>query len=307
MIHTAELSIVLDKEHLQFRENHYGTEPINQILHMHMIKGISIVEFSNKPIAFCKLVIDIPLILNRGNVDENDYEQVESYIRRALSIVYGDVLLFEQHNLSRIDYRFDVEISNENIRKIYLELFRKLKKKTAHLEKKIYFTSQYHQCKSIHIIFYDKEQERGDKNEHVERWERGVMRFEVSVEKNHLKYKKYKKGEPRFLKDYFKKEKYAHYMNNYILNICPTGDFYSYAKLEAIIASLDLSTREKLQMKEIVKCVSKGSLDTAAEKYSASTYRKYLKLFNEHGINPITIPPKYKLNYLESLVKQAVL
>lgn len=307
MIHTAELSIVLDKEHLQFRENHYGKEQINQILHRYMIKGISIVEFSNKPIAYCKLVIDIPLILNRGNVEENDYEQVERYIKGALSIVYGDKQLFDQHNLSRIDYRFDIEVSNENIRKIYFELFRKLKKKTAHLKKKNYLTSQYHQCKSLHIIFYDKEQERRDKNESVEMWERGVMRFEVCVERNHLKYKKYKKGEPRSLKDYFKKEKYADYMNSYLLNICPTGDFYSYPKLEAIIAALDLSTREKLKMKEFVKCVSRGSLDTAAEKYSAKTYQKYLKLFNEHGINPITLPPKYKLDHLESLVRQAVL
>jgi hypothetical protein len=69
-----------------------------------MIKGISSVEFLNNPIGLCKMVIDIPLILNRGNVEENDYEEVESYIRRSLSIVYGDVLLFEQHNLSRIDY-----------------------------------------------------------------------------------------------------------------------------------------------------------------------------------------------------------
>jgi len=301
MIHTAELSIVLDKEHLQFRENHYGKEQINQILHRYMIKGISIVEFSNKPIAYCKLVIDIPLILNRGNVEENDYEQVERYIKGALSIVYGDKQLFDQHNLSRIDYRFDIEVSNENIREIYFELFRKLKKKTAHLKKKNYLTSQYHQCKSLHIIFYDKEQERRDKNESVEMWERGVMRFEVCVERNHLKYKKYKKGEPRSLKDYFKKEKYADYMNSYLLNICPTGDFYSYPKLEAIIAALDL------KMKEFVKCVSRGSLDTAAEKYSAKTYQKYLKLFNEHGINPITLPPRYKLDHLESLVRQAVL
>lgn len=307
MIHTTELSIKLDKEHLRFRKTQYGKEQINQILYKHMIKGISIVEFANKPSAFCKLVIDIPLILNKGNVEENDYDQVERYIRGALCIVYGDVLLFEQHNLSRIDYRFDVEIYNENSRKIYFELFKKLKKKMAHLEKKHYFTSQYHQCKSIHIIFYDKEQERRDKNEHIEMWERGIMRFEVCVGRNHLKNKRYKKGEPRSLKNYFKKEKYTEYMINYMLNICPTGDFYSYSMLETKIATLDLSTRVKLQMKEFVKFVSKGSLDTAAKNYSASTYRKYLKLFNEHGLNPITIPPKYKLDYLDSLVKQAVL
>jgi len=95
-------------------------------------------------------------------------------------------------------------------------------------------------------------------------------------------------------------------MKNYILNIWPIGDFYSYPKLETMIATLDLSTREKLKMKEFVKYVSKGSLDTPTEHYSPSTYRKYLKLFNEHGINPIMISPKYKLDYLESLVKQAV-
>lgn len=133
------------------------------------------------------------------------------------------------------------------------------------------------------------------------------MRFELCVKKDHLKYKKYKKGELRFLKDYFKKEKYASYMNKYILNICPTGDFYSYPMLEAMIAAMDLSIREKSEMKKFAKYVFKGNLDTPTKHYSESTYRKYLKLFNEHEINPITIPPKYKLDYLESLVKQAVL
>lgn len=307
MIHTAEFSIQLDHEYINFRKDHYGKEPINQILHRHMIKGISSVEYSNNLNVSCKMVIDIPLILIKGNIEEKDYDQVERYIKRALSIVYGDEQLFEQHNLSRVDYRFDIEVSDENIRKIYFELFRKLKKKTAHLEKKIYFTSQYHQCKSIHIIFYDKEQERRDKNEHVEMWERGMMRFEVCIKKDHLKYKKYKKGEPRFLKDYFKEEKYIHYMNNYILNICPIGDFYSYAKLETMIAAMDLSIREKSEMKKFAKYVSKGNLDTPAKSCSDSKYRKYMKLFNEYEINPITIPSKYKLDYLKSLVKQAVL
>ncbi len=306
MIHTAEFSIQLDHEHINFRKDHYGKEPINQILHRHMIKGISGVEYSNKLNASCKMVIDIPLILNKGNIEEKNYDQVERYIKGALSIVYGDVQLFEQHDLSRVDYRFDMEVSDENIRNVYFELFKKLKKKTAHLKKKNYLTSQYHQCKSLHLIFYDKEQERRDKNVHVEIWERGVIRFEVCVKKSHLKYKKYKKNEPRFLKDYFKKEKYVDYMNKYILNICPIGDFYSYPRLEAMIAALDLSTRVKLQMKKIAKWVSKGSLETAAENLPPTTYRKYLKLFNEHGINPIMIAPKYKLDYLESLVKQAV-
>lgn len=100
------------------------------------MKGISSVEYSNNFNASCKMVIDVPLILNKGNVEESDYEQVERYIKGALSIVYGDEQLFEQHNLSRVDYRFDNEVSDENIRNIYFELFRKLKKKKAHLEKR---------------------------------------------------------------------------------------------------------------------------------------------------------------------------
>lgn len=168
-------------------------------------------------------------------------------------------------------------------------------------------TSQYHQCKSLHIIIYDKEQERRDKNEPIEIWESGVVRFEVCLKKDHLKYKEYKKDEQRSLKNYFKKEKYTEYMNKYILNVCPTGDFYSYATLEARIAALDLSTRKKLEMKKFVKFVSRGNLDTALGEFSPEKYKKYLKLFNEYAINPITIPPKYKLDYLESLVKQAVL
>lgn len=129
MIHTAEFSIQLDYEHINFRKDHYGKEPISEILHRHMMKGISSVEYSNNFNASCKMVIDIPLILNKGDVEESDYEQVERYIKGALSIVYGDEQLFEQHNLSRVDYRFDIEVPDRNIRKVYFELFRKLKKK----------------------------------------------------------------------------------------------------------------------------------------------------------------------------------
>jgi len=306
MIHTAEFWMKLDHEHLNFRKDHYGKKTINQILQRRMIKGVSCVEYSNQLNPSCKMVVDIPLILNKGNIEEKDYDQVERYIKGALNLVYGDKQVFDQHYLGRVDYRFDIEISNERIREIYFELFKKLKMKTAHLKKKNYLTSQYHQCKSLHIIIYDKEQERRDKNEPIEIWEKGVVRFEVCLKKHHLKYKMYKQEEPRSLKNYFKKEKYTEYMKKYMLNVCPTGDFYSYSTLEAMIAALDLSTRIKLEMKEFVKIVSRGNLDTAVGKYSTEKYKKYLKLFNEYAINPITIPPKYKLDYLESLVRKAV-
>lgn len=307
MIHTAEFWMKLDYEHLNYRKGHYGKETVNQILHRHMIKGINSVEYSNNLNVSCKMVVDIPLILNKGNIEERDYNQVERYIKGALNLVYGDKQVFDLHYLNRVDYRFDIKVSNEKVRAIYFELFKKLKVKTAHLKKKNYLTSQYHQCDSLHIIIYDKEKECRDKNKPIEIWEKGVVRFEVCVKNDHLKYKKYKKGEPRSLKNYFKKEKYTEYMKKYMLNVCPTGDFYSYSTLEPMIAALDLSTRKKLELKEFVKFVSRGNLDTAVGNYSASTYKKYLKLFNEHGINPIAIPPKYKLDYLESLVKQAVL
>lgn len=137
MIHTAEFWMKLDHEHLNFRKDYYGKETINQILQRHMIKGISSVEYSNQLNPSCKMVVDIPLILNKGNIEAKDYDQVERYIKGALSLVYGDKQVFDQHYLGRVDYRFDIEISNERIRKIYFELFKKLKMKTAHLKKKI--------------------------------------------------------------------------------------------------------------------------------------------------------------------------
>lgn len=50
MIHTVEFSIQLDYEHINFRKDHYGKEPINQILHRHMMKGISSVEYCNRQV-----------------------------------------------------------------------------------------------------------------------------------------------------------------------------------------------------------------------------------------------------------------
>lgn len=205
MIHTVELSVQLDKDHLQFRNEQFGNNSINQILHTVVIMGVSITEFRNKQSTYCKVIIDIPLILNRGNVEEEDYEIIEKHLRRTFSTIYGDEQLYDQHKLKRIDFRLDTVVRDGKIIYIYFKLFSKLKKKIFHLKKRTFTTSQYHQCKSLHTICYDKEKERLAKNEPVKEWERDVLRFEVCIKRAHLDYKKYKKGEPKHLKNYFRK------------------------------------------------------------------------------------------------------
>ncbi|GEK35551.1 hypothetical protein [Kurthia sibirica] len=115
------------------------------------------------------------------------------------------------------------------------------------------------------------------------KWEVGVIRFEVCIEKAHLQYQKSKKGEERNLRNYFRKAKYQGYMEKYLFKIFPTGDFYSYSDLESIIYKLSEKPNIKNNMKKFVKLVSNGNLDRAANEYSPNTYRKYMKLFNGYG------------------------
>lgn len=315
MIHTAHILFGLTKEHTAYKGDTHGAhKSFNQIVKDNRLVGISARQYSTHGIARCSVIIDVTRILNTGFIIESDYWRIERYVKMALRIVYGDDTLYESHNLVRIDYRIDKKVQMESERKLYLILFNKTKSSYKRLKKQgssKFKTSIYHSCKSIETVVYDKNEHCKYQNREPMAWERDMIRFEIRLKNPHIYNQLKGTGEVKCLYSFFKDAVFKAYVQNYLLKIFPTGDFYSFELAEALISSSNHSITIRKRLKHFLAKVSNGNLDTPLIKYfsgwiNQDTYNKRLQVFNELEVNPITIPQVYKIEKLPSLLKNLI-
>lgn len=208
--------------------------------------------------------IDILKMLGRSNITEKDYNLVEADIRRFLFYQFGHSAHYDNHILTRIDYRYDVEIPDEKHRELIFHLFEKYTN-TYFYKQKIkwgkdetgkpvkYETSQYHKNKSVEFIIYDKEEERNAKikngeNLKIAPYEKNVIRYELRLKNRHLNsMKRADKGKarPKKLKVYFNDHLFKQYMSKHILPIIRKGDYYKITKAEKIIENSHFTRNKK--------------------------------------------------------------
>ncbi|MGE8036735.1 phage/plasmid replication domain-containing protein [Lysinibacillus sp. NPDC093692] len=312
MIHTAQLLITLSDYHVAQKTHLHGKLTFNKIMLQNNIFGIKARQYCAKDdrIPRCSIFIDATVILQTGLIVENDYYRIKAAIKRSLAIVYGDEDLYDNHNLVRIDYRYDVTVPNPLDRTLYLYLYHKTRGKYSRLKRTgrdTYKTSIYHSCKSIETVLYSKNEECEAKNREPECWEKDVLRFETRIKNSHIYYQIKKNSEKKCLYNFFKQAKFEYYMREYLLKIFPTGDFYSFNLAEKLVNKTDISKVLKDSLKDFMRTVSHGTLDTPkntiyTKSMSEATWVKRIKLFNEKNINPITIPMSKKTSYLPNLL-----
>jgi len=263
------------------------------------------------------MVIDAIKLLGKPDITEADYKSLESMIRNILWNVVGHSAHYKNHTLLRIDYRYDVPIADKDIRMLLMNLYKKQteayrfqKKSLGKLKDGVfvpYKTTVYHSSKSIESMVYLKQEEREDKGEKVEDYEKDVIRFEVHVKEDHLYYmeKKNKKApRPRKLEAYMKADVYKEYFRKYLSQIYHPGDFYKIDEARNKLKSSSLSATNKLKLIEFLKQVSSHNIDTPLKnkhkhegknkKMSKGTYNSRLALLQEVGINPVLIPKNYQ-------------
>ncbi|WP_175987065.1 phage/plasmid replication protein [Bacillus sp. Marseille-Q1617] len=251
-----------------------------------------------------QLKVDAIKMLNRGTITEEDYELIELDIRRFLIRHFGHSDYFDSHTLTRIDYRMDVELPNPKDRELLFHLLEKYTAKYAFKEKinwgkdengnpVKYETSQYHKCKSIELIIYDKEEERIANNEEIQSYDSGRIRYELRLKNSHLNSMKRKdkgKGRPKELKSYFSYQLWKEYMEKHVLPIVHRGDYFKITEAEKIIENSNFSKRKKDDLRAFLVMISRGNIDTPKQHMSLPTYRKYLRDLASIGVSPILIP-----------------
>ncbi|MBU9710895.1 phage/plasmid replication domain-containing protein [Evansella tamaricis] len=255
------------------------------------------------------LKIDLIKLLGKSFIQEDDYDLVEFKIRDFLIDHFAESSSFDSHRLTRIDYKLDVRLPDKKQRELLFHLLEKHAAKYAYKVKikwgrdedgnpLKYQTSQYHKCKSVEFIIYSKEDERLAKGEHIESYEKNVIRYEVRLKNPHLNGMKRKdkgKSREKVLKTYFSKELWKEYMEKQVLPIVYRGDYYTITEAEKIIERSHYSKKKKDSLRSFLVSISKGSIDTPKKKgMSNPTHRKYIRELEAIGISPILIPKNRK-------------
>lgn len=324
LIHTFELLILVnydDIRHLflmyglkldRYHYFHAAVKQLNREIKKNF-PAYAITCIWNEPTGdwYLKLKVDAVKMLKRGKITEADYNAVELDIRKYLIHHFGHSGYFDQHTLTRIDYRLDVEIPDPQHRELLFCLLEKYTFKYAYKEKvkwgkdengnpQKYETSQYHKCKSTELVIYSKEDERIAKGEDIEAYDENIIRYELRLKNKHLNSMKRKdkggKARPKQLKTYFSNQLMKEYMNKHVVPIVHTGDYYKIYEAEKIISNSSFSRRKKESLRKFLVMISKGNIDTPLKKskeeggISRPTYRQYLRDLESLGINPILIP-----------------
>jgi len=309
MVHTFQATWNLDDSHLRFMKEKHNInfkEVTNLVKNRFKSMKVNISEekYNNR---WMSLIVDVPILLKRGEITDGDYDEVENVIKEMLSYIFGDDEMFDKHYLARFDYRLDKKVENKEVRDLYNDLYKKTCRKNGRMHKKTgkkeengkfnkYETSMYHSQKTVHTILYDKEAERHDKGEIVEKWEEDIMRFEVRLLKDNLKNRSKKsRVHPikRNIKSYFKQEIADECIQNYLVKPYIMGDFYTFENAEKMVDTtnlVNLTPTMKKRMKDFLKRVSTYDLTVPKSEMSPSTFRSRLKCFGEMNMHPVTIP-----------------
>ncbi|WP_062515150.1 hypothetical protein [Halobacillus sp. KGW1] len=258
--------------------------------------------------------VDAVKMLSRSDIDENDYLEIENRLQQFLLEHQIDSAAYDDHILTRIDYKYDVCIPDVKERELLFHIFEKqtlnyrYKKKFKWGRDKDdnplkYETSQYHSNKSTELIIYSKEDERIAKNENVLDYEKGIVRYELRLQNEHLNTMKRKDKStrrPKKLWAYFRIRLWEEYMIKHVYPIVHRGDYYKIAKADRIIEDSLFSKYKKAKLRAFLVEISKSDIDKPANSVSKATYRQYLSDLELLNINPILIP-KNRTDFPNSL------
>lgn len=320
LIHTFEILLKVNYEDIKQLFLKYGINPSkykyfegavkqlsNKVKKYNSAYSITWIVHDMNDMFNLHLKIDVLIMLNKGKISECDYYLVEADIRKFLNRHFGHSDYFDSHILTRIDYKYDAIVPNQQDRELLFHLLEKYTKKNRHKVKirwgkdengkpYKYKTSQYHKNKSVELLVYSKNDERKDKGQEVRYFEKDVVRYELRLKNRHLNSMKRAdkgKGRPKKINVYFSKLLWKEYMKKHVKPIVHTGDYFKIYEAEKIISNSSFSRAKKGRLREFLIMISKGNVDTPKKHMSRPTYRQYLRDLEVLNINPILIPKNF--------------
>lgn len=264
-----------------------------------------------------KIILSPKRLINNNNDNimlNDDSENVMRIFNERIKRIHNTLPLLENWVVNRIDYAIDIFTKNveEYIvlfqmgdkPKVFYELYCNKSKKRKQRNGSFYLVS-----KSVNINFYNKENERINKNGYSGNMNR-VLRLEVQCKKMRTDYiKKKNKFISKQLKYYFTELESEKQIKEYYLKTVGRGDYYKLKKAIELVAESNYSNLTKNKLIRTLNLISEcGGIWKARDsvKWSEKSFHKYLELLRKLDINPVTIPENWRLENLPNILSDKV-
>lgn len=258
------------------------------------------------------LITNAHKILNKEIVTLNNLKSYENEINNILNEIIPDIE-YEIY-LSRIDYHVDIQLESKEEMETYLKLLNKHNKRFHYMKKnKEYETSVYLTTKQgqFTINIYNKEQEQINKYGIKDDTYKNILRLEVQNKPDRIRVQSKRENEPiaRKLENYFCKEQMENGFFELLSKYLYEGDYITKKSAKQIINRNEtLKKSQKERLKNFLDIVAEATPREVYEKekfFCEDTVKRYIKILNKLGINPVTIESAAPYKKLENLVKRA--
>ena len=303
MIHAAKFYYILNKKETFYLLNKYKENSLNIVLEKisNQFKGITawisdnidnMLKYSPNSIdkIFVNVSVDFILLLEKADILESDFSKVSDILSKFSFELLGEYD-YNLLTLTKLEYRYDALISDED-KKIIFELCKKTFKKNGHYNKTTEFsTTAYFQAKPISATLYDKEKERVDKHQQVKPYEKGRLRYEVRLCSRHFSYMKYSKKwkMDRDLRNYFKEDMFKRYMEKYFNKFLFLENYHTYESAVNIIKYSGYRDATRKSLISFLDYVNKYGIENAKKRYKPNTYKNHIDKLKTLNIAPLLV------------------
>ncbi|PGW87618.1 hypothetical protein COE01_00625 [Bacillus thuringiensis] len=178
-------------------------------------------------------------------------------------------------------------------------------------KKKLYKNAYYVQNKSICLNFYDKQYQLLQVNDDIVATDaNGIIRFEIQCKKTKVNNLCRKYSISNSLYNLSQDELSQSTLLKYYISSIGVGDYYTLTEAKKIIRDATNYTNKKKQyMIAVLDLVSKKKYVWKARNESNICPKKFdktLKHLAELGINPVTIPSRWKIQFLPNLLPDII-
>lgn len=241
---------------------------------------------------------------------EDQVEELNDRFYSEIIKIHHSLPRLENWIVNRIDYAVNI---NTPYVEEYIKLFQRADKPRGFKElyckksktRKQRDGSFYLFNDSVSINFYNKEHERLSQNFNKD-GAKDLLRLEVQCKKPKTNTIKCKNGfESRHLEHYLSNEISNQQLEYYYNKTIGTGDYYKLSEAIRIVQESNFTIKTKDKLINVLRLISTHrSIWRAREEsqYNSSCFNRYLKQIRELGVNPVTIPTRWGINKLDSIL-----
>ncbi|HII4444907.1 TPA: hypothetical protein ACY4RR_002835 [Clostridium perfringens] len=259
-----------------------------------------------------KIILN-PVKLLRKNklevIEEDHLEKLRKVFAEEIKKIHVSLPILDYWTVNRIDYAINI---NTPYVKEYIKLFQRADKPKGFKElycsksktRKQLEGSFYLFNDSVAINFYDKDSERA-KQDFSTDGAKNLLRLEVQCKSLKINTIKVKNGfSDKYLKNYLNKDISYKQLEYYYKNTIGSGDYYKLSEAVEIVQESDYIYKTKEKLIEVIRAINKHRSIWKARvesKYSSNCFNRYLKQIRALGVNPVTIPVRWKNKYLKNI------